>query len=337
MALYLVTGGCGFIGSNVAHSLVEAGEDTVRIVDDLSTGREENIAPLRAARPGAVELWRGDIADPDLLSRALVGVDYVLHLAARPSVPWSIERPIECNRVNADGTLALLEAVRRHPRTAGAPIKRVVLATSSAAYGDLRPDEPKREDHEVAPLSPYAAAKLASEHHGAVYSRVFGVPVVSLRYFNVFGPRQDPTSQYAAVIPNFVRAALDGRAPTIYGDGHQSRDFVYVDDVIRANLLACRAPAERVAGQVFNIGCGRASSLLELLGALGELLGHAITPQHAPARAGEARHSCADIRRARELLGYEPRVQLAEGLHRTVAWFRTQRPDGAPHPERRPQ
>lgn len=315
MALFLVTGGCGFIGSNLVHALVGRG-DRVRILDNLRTGRETNIAALRAQHPSQVELWRGDILDSALLDRVLVGVDYILHLAAMPSVPWSIENPLACDQINSQGTLQVLEAARRQGQ-----IRRVVQAVSCAAYGDLAPEVPKRETDPVMPLSPYAASKLSSEQYGQVYSRVYGVPVVALRYFNVFGPRQDPTSQYAAVLPNFINAALDQRAPTIFGDGLQSRDFVFVENVVNANLLACMAPAERVGGQVINIGTGQTTTLLQVLQILSQLTGREIQPLHAPGRSGEVRHSCADISLARQVLGYSPQVDFAEGLRRTLAYY----------------
>jgi UDP-glucose 4-epimerase len=318
MASYLVTGGCGFIGSNLAHALVARG-DQVRILDNLSTGRESNIAELRANHPEQVELLRGDILDPSLLDRALLGVDYILHLAAMPSVPWSIARPLDCHRINSTGTLQVFEAARRHGR-----IRRVVFAASCAAYGNLLPDEPKREDHPCAPLSPYAVAKVNGEQYCAVYSHVYGVPAVALRYFNIFGPRQDPASQYAAVIPNFIRACQSGVQPTIFGDGLQSRDFCHVDNVVQANLLSCAAPAERVAGRVINIGCGEAVTLLAVLKELGTLVapgGPPIAARHAEPRPGEVRHSRADIQLARELLGYTAAVSFAEGLRRTYAFY----------------
>lgn len=318
MALYLVTGGCGFIGSNLAHALANSGE-RVRIVDDLSTGYQRNIAPLVAERPDQVELWRGDLLDTDLLDRVLKDVDFVLHLAAVPSVPWSLARPIDCDQINTRGTLQLLDAVRRQGR-----VRRLVFAASCAAYGDLQPEQPKAEDDPVAPQSPYAAAKLAGEHYCQAYSRAFGVATVALRYFNIFGPRQDPKSPYAAVLPNFIRAGLGGGAATIYGDGLQSRDFCHVDNVVRANLLACAAPAERVSGQIFNVGTGHAVTLLQVIEELSALLGRRIEVRHEPARSGEVRHSCADIRRATELLGYSPSVSFREGLSRTVAWYRAQ-------------
>ena len=318
MASYLVTGGCGFIGSNIVHALVARG-DQVRVLDNLSTGREVNLAALRQAHP--IELVRGDILDPSLLDSVLIGVDYILHLAAIPSVPWSVEQPLECDRINSFGTLQVFEAARRSGR-----IRRVVFAASCAAYGDLLPEEAKREDHPLAPLSPYAAAKLSGEYYCALYSRIYGVPAVALRYFNIFGPRQDPSSQYAAVLPNFIRACLQGNEPTIYGDGLQSRDFCHVDNVVQANLLACAAPAERVAGQVFNIGCGEAVTLLAVLQELSRLVGRPVTARHLAARPGEVRHSLADIGRARAQLGYTASVPFATGLARTLAFYK----DAAP-------
>jgi nucleoside-diphosphate-sugar epimerase len=325
MALYLVTGGCGFIGSNLVQALIGRGE-RVRVVDNLSTGRQENLASLLAARPQQLELWRGEIDDPDLLSRALRDVDYVLHQAAMPSVPWSFAQPLDCDRVNLRGTLQLLEAVRRRRQ---GPVKRLVLAASCAVYGDLEPERPKRESDLPAPLSPYAIAKLASEQLCTVYSRVHGVPTVALRYFNVFGPRQDPSSTYAAAIPRFVTAALQGQSPTIYGDGRQSRDFCFVDNIVDANLRACSAPAAAVSGQVVNIGCGRAVSLLEVVAELSRLLGRPIAPQHEPARDGEVRHSWADIAAAERLLGYRPQVDFGQGLEKTLAWYRDRVERGA--------
>jgi len=315
MSIYLVTGGCGFIGSNLAQTLVRQGEQ-VRILDNLSTGRYDNVAWLLAAHPRQVELWRGDILDGPLLDRVMSGVDYVLHQAAMPSVTWSIEQPIQCERINASGTLQVLDAARRQGQ-----VKRVVLAASCAAYGDLRPSEAKREDHQVSPLSPYAAAKLSSEHHAVVYSKIYGVPTVALRYFNVFGPRQDPSSQYAAVVPNFVRAVLTKRRPRIFGDGKQSRDFCYVDNIVSANLLACSAPAEKVAGRIVNIGCGESVTLLDLIAELSRLTGRPIEPEFLPARDGEVRHSWADISLAEQLLAYSAAVRFPQGLARTLRWF----------------
>ena len=315
MACQLVTGGCGFIGSNLVHELVRRG-DEVRVLDNLSTGRLSNLSRLLETKPRQVSLVRGDVLDGPLLDRVLKGVDCVFHLAAVPSVVWSMEQPIACDRVNAGGTLQVLEAARRQGQ-----IRRVVIAASCAAYGDLRPHEPKQETDEVAPLSPYAAAKLASEHWGSVYSRVFDVPTVSLRFFNVFGPRQDPSSHYAAVIPKFVTAALAHKKPRVFGDGLQTRDFVYVDNVVSAMLLACEADAGDVAGHVMNIGCGEQITLLSVLAEISALLGRPIEPDFLPPRPGEARHSLADIGKAKTRLGYVPKVRFAEGLGRTLRFF----------------
>lgn len=318
MACYLVTGGCGFIGSNLAAALAGRGH-RVRLLDDLSTGRLENVAALLSAQPQAVELWRGEIGDGALLDRAMVGVDFVLHHAAVPSVPWSVERPADCQRINVDGTLQVLEAARRNGR-----IRRLVFAASCSAYGDLAPDSAKRESDAVAPQSPYAAAKLAGEHLCTAYHRSYGLPTVALRYFNIFGPRQDPATPYAAAIPRFVAAALSRTRATVYGDGGQTRDFCHVDNVVHANLLACEADAAVVGGQVINIGCGESTSLLHLLATLGELTENTevATPHFAPARDGEVRHSRADISKAGRLLGYVPQVDLRTGLAQTLAWYR---------------
>ncbi|MCS6914529.1 MAG: SDR family oxidoreductase [Myxococcales bacterium] len=320
MALYLVTGGSGFIGSNLVYHLVALGE-RVRVVDNLSTGREANLRPLLAdpERRHQVEFLRGDITDPDLVHRAMADVDFVLHQAALPSVPRSIEHPLESDRVNAYGTLLLLEAARRQGR-----VRRFVLAASSSAYGERAPEEPKVETMPPAPLSPYAVTKVTAEYYLAVYHRIYGLPTVALRYFNIFGPRQDPTSQYAAAIPNFISAFLRGEPATIYGDGLQSRDFCFVDNAVEANLLACTTPADQVAGQVLNIACGEAITLLGVIDTLAEIFGRRIPPRHAPPRPGDIRHSLADISKARQLLGYTPKIKFAEGLRRTVAWYREQ-------------
>lgn len=320
MSLYLVTGGSGFIGSNLVHALVARGEQ-VRILDNLSTGREINIRGLLddPARGKQVELLRGDLTDPDILTRALAGVDYILHQAALPSVPRSVDRPLDTNHVNVTGTLLLLEAARRQGK-----VRRLVMASSSSVYGERHPEEAKVETMTPMPLSPYAVSKLTGEHYLLVYSRLHGLPTVALRYFNVFGPRQDPNSQYAAALPNFIRGYMRGQAATIYGDGMQSRDFCFIENVVEANLLACEAPAERVTGQVCNIACGDSISLLGVLDLLGEIFGQRIPPQHLPGRPGDVRHSRANIDKARALLGYQGRIKFAEGLRRTVAWYREQ-------------
>lgn len=310
MARYLITGGAGFIGSNLAWALVTRG-DEVRVLDNFSTGRDANLRGLE----GRVSLVRGDITDAAVLDSAMEGVDFVLHQAALPSVPRSIERPLDCDRVNVHGTVMVLDAARRK----GA--RRVVFAASSSAYGET-PTLPKVETMMPAPLSPYAASKLAGEHYCQVFHKCYGLETVALRYFNVFGPRQDPTSQYAAVIPNFVRAALTGGEPLIYGDGQQSRDFCYIENCVEANLLACTAPG--AAGQVFNVACAERTTLLDVVNHLSEIVGRPLKAQHAPSRAGDIKHSLADITRAREILGYTGKIRFAEGLRRTVDWYRAQ-------------
>ncbi|GAB4572438.1 MAG: SDR family oxidoreductase [Anaerolineae bacterium] len=306
---YLVTGGAGFIGSHIVEALVEAGE-TVRVIDNFATGRPENLAPFR----DRITFYELDITDRAALDEAFDGVDYVLHQAAIPSVPRSVDDPLGTHDANVTGTLNVLDAARK------AGVRRVVYAASSSAYGEIA-GEYKREDMNPSPLSPYAAAKLAGEHYCQAFFHVYGLETVALRYFNVFGPRQDPTSQYAAVIPLFVTAMLDGRPPTVYGDGLQSRDFTYVANVVRGNLLACKAPAA-AAGQVINMACGDSISLLDLIAEINAILGTDIAPVHTAPRPGDIKHSKADITRARELLGYEPQVSFREGLARTVAFFR---------------
>ena len=308
MAQYLVTGGAGFIGSHLCRRLLASG-CAVRVLDDLSSGRRENLAALA----GEVDLVEGDLRDDALVSAALAGVDYVLHHAAVASVQTSIERPRFEQEVNAVGTLQLFEAARR------AGVRRVVFAASAASYGN-DPTGPKREEMLPAPESPYAISKIAGEYYARVYSSLYGLEVVCLRYFNVFGPRQDPSSPYSGVISIFAERMLAGAAPTVFGDGGQSRDFVYVDNVVEANMRACATPG--IAGRVYNIGCGRSASLLELVAALNRVLGTAIEPEFAPARPGDVRISLADITRAQRELGYEPVVHFEQGLEQTLAWMR---------------
>jgi len=308
MSHYLVTGGAGFIGSNIASELVRRGE-SVRIIDDLSTGREQNLNAFL----DKVEFIRGDICDSAIIQKAVSGVDYVLHQAAIPSVERSVKDPATTNKANVDGTLSLLIASR------DAGVKRVVFASSSSIYGDS-PTLPKTEDMTPNPLSPYAASKIIGEYYCRVFHNLFRLETICLRYFNVFGPRQDPTSQYAAVIPIFITAVASDRQPTVYGDGLQSRDFTFVDNVVDANLLACSAPAE-AAGQVYNIACGERLTLLDLLGELGGILDKRPQPIFDPPRPGDVKHSLADISRAKKYLGFGPKVSFAEGLRRTVAWF----------------
>lgn len=307
MATYLVTGGAGFIGSNIVTALVERGE-TVRVLDNFSTGHRANLAPVQ----DRIELLAGDLRDPEQVRRAVEGIDFVLHQAALPSVPRSIADPLTSHAVNATGTLTLLQAARQ------AGVKRLVQASSSSVYGD-NPALPKQESMATRPLSPYAISKLAAEQYGRVFYQLYGFETVALRYFNVFGPRQDPGSQYAAVIPRFITALRRGEPPTIYGDGQQSRDFTFIANVVQANLRACTAP--EAAGGVFNIACGERYSLLELMARLAEITGRPAEAHHTEPRPGDVPHSQADISLARSVLGYEPAVTLAVGLARTVDWL----------------
>ncbi len=314
MATFLVTGGAGFIGSNLCHALVARG-DSVRALDDFSTGRRENLVGLDdATAEGRFTLIEGSITDPVTIAKAISGVDYVLHQGALPSVPRSVEDPVTSDAVNVHGTVNLLKAA------ADAKVKRVVFAASSSAYGEKTPGEAKVETMTPDPLSPYAAQKLSCEHYLKVFHVCYGLPTVALRYFNVFGPRQDPKSQYAAVIPNFVTAALAGRPATIFGDGGQTRDFCFIDNVVEANLRACIA--EGVSGEVFNVACGEAISLLGVVAAVAKSTGVDIAPKHEPARTGDIRHSLADIDKAKRMLAYTGAVKFAEGIERTIAWYR---------------
>src|SRR5215831_9754508 len=306
MGGFLVTGGAGFIGSNLVHALVARAEK-VRVLDNFSTGREENLLGTE----GKIELLRGDLGDPDCARRAVEGMGYVLHQAALPSVPRSVEDPIATNQTNVLGTLNLLDAARR------AGVKRVVYAASSSAYGET-PELPKIETMRPDPLSPYAASKLAGEHYARSFSVCYGLETVALRYFNVFGPRQDPSSHYAAVIPRFVSAYIRNQPPVVYGDGEQSRDFCFVDNAVEANLLACTAAG--ASGRVFNVACGVRTSLLEVLAELARIFGRRLEPRFEPPRAGDIKHSLADIGAARQVLGYRAPVSFAEGLRRTVDW-----------------
>jgi nucleoside-diphosphate-sugar epimerase len=309
MALYLVTGGAGFIGSNIVTELVERGQQ-VRVLDDFSTGRRENLASLL----GGIDLLEGSLQDLPTVGRAVDGVDYVLHQAALPSVARSIDDPVATHAINATGTLHLLIAAR------DAGVKRLVYASSSSIYGDS-PTLPKQEDMVPHPKSPYAVSKLAGEQYCRSFAQVYGLETVCLRYFNVFGPRQDPTSQYSAVIPLFITAILRGELPTVHGDGGQSRDFSYVSNVVQANLLAATASGDAV-GRVFNVACGVRYTLLDLIATLNDILGTGVEPIHTAPRPGDVRHSLADVAAAQEALGYEPEVDFYEGLRRTVAWYR---------------
>ncbi len=310
MALYLITGVGGFIGSSLAQALLSRGEQ-VRGVDNFSTGKRNNLAEIR----DQIDLREADILDLDAMHKACVGVDYVLHQAAIPSVPKSILDPLSSNRANVDGTVTLLIAAR------DAKVKRVVYAASSSAYGDT-PTLPKHEDMPPNPISPYAVAKLASEHYMISFYRCYGLETVCLRYFNVFGPRQDPSSPYSGVLARFITQMLKGEPPTMFGDGEQSRDFTYIDNAVEANLLACKAPAEKAAGQMFNIATGRRITLNETFKILQNLTGFSGQPHYGPERAGDIKHSLADVSKAEANLGYKPKVDFEEGLLRTVEWYR---------------
>ena len=307
MARIVVTGGAGFIGSNLAHALIQRG-DSVRIVDNFSTGRRVNLAGL----DGHVELFEGDIRDAALLDRACAGADFVFHEAALPSVARSVEDPVLSHDINANGTLQVLEAARR------AGVKRLVYAASSSAYGETLV-QPKVETMASSPISPYGAQKLMGELYCGIWTQVYGLPCVALRYFNVFGPRQAPKSDYAAVIPRFITALQRGEPPTLFGDGDQTRDFCFIANVVEANLNALEAPA--APGHVYNVACGERWSLLELVAMLNGILGTHIAAHHAPGRAGDIRDSLADITAARRDLGYTAAVRFEEGLRRTVQWY----------------
>jgi nucleoside-diphosphate-sugar epimerase len=309
MSLYLITGIGGFIGSSLARALLARGE-RVRGVDNLSTGKRENISEILHR----IDFREADILDLDAMRHACSGVDFLLHQAAIPSVPKSVQDPLGSNRANLDGTVNVLIAAR------DAKVKRVVYAASSSAYGDT-PTLPKYEGMKPDPISPYAVAKLASEHYMASFFRCYGLETVSLRYFNIFGPRQDPSSPYSGVLAAFITLMLLREQPTIFGDGEQSRDFTYIDNVVAANLLACQAPADRVAGEVFNVATGRRITLNESFNLLQKLTGYSGEPKYGPERKGDVKHSLADISRAKTTLGYEPSVDFEEGLRRTVAWY----------------
>jgi len=313
---YLVTGGAGFVGSHIAAALAGAGA-RVRVLDDLSTGHAENLEEVG----GDIEFVRGGLTDPEALGGALRGVEVVFHEAAIPSVQRSVEDPEVTHRACVEGTFSLLVAARR------AGVRRVVYAASSSAYGDQE-TLPKAEEMRPEPLSPYAAAKLVGEYYCQVWSRVYGFETACLRYFNVFGPRQDPSSQYSGVISRFISALASGGRPVIYGDGEQSRDFTYVSNVVDGNLRAAESP--QAVGRVINVATGRRTTLTELLEALKKITGRAdVEAEYREPRLGDVRHSLADITRAREWLGYEPRVGLEEGLRNTLGWWKQSRYAGA--------
>jgi UDP-glucose 4-epimerase len=308
---YLVTGGAGFIGSNLVEALLKRGEQ-VRLFDNFSSGKRENIAPF----VDRAEVIEGDLTDRDSLKTALRGVDIVFHQAAIPSVPRSVKDPLESNESNVTGTLNLLVAAR------DAGVKRLIYASSSSVYGEQAPEEAKVESMTPQPISPYGVAKLTAELYCQVFYKVYGLETVSLRYFNVFGPRQDPASDYAAVIPRFITAFLRGEAPIIYGDGEQTRDFTYVGNVVAGNLAAAHCPAEGVAGEVFNLALGGQTSLNELGDILQELIGAQLAPRYADPRPGDIKHSRAGIEKIQRAMGYAPEISVGEGLEKTVAWYR---------------
>jgi len=304
---YLITGGAGFIGSNIATELVKRGE-SVRILDNFATGRKINIQPI----DNQIELIDGDIRDFWTVAEAVNGVDYVLHQAALPSVIRSVKNPLTSNAVNIDGTLNVLDAARQ------AGVRRVVFACSSSVYGESE-TLPKVETMKPDPLSPYAITKLAGENYCKVYYRLYGLETVSLRYFNIFGPRQDPNSQYSAVIPKFIKSILSGQKPVIYGDGEQSRDFTYIANAVEANLKACTAPA--APGRCYNIACGQRFSLNQLLEMLAEISGKKVAAQYVDPRPGDILHSLADIEAAKQDLGYTVEHDFKTGLKETFKWF----------------
>ena len=302
--MYLVTGGAGFIGSNIVRRLV-ADQEKVRVLDNFSTGKRENLAGLNQ-----VEVTEGSLTDPAVVKEALSGVRFVLHQGAIPSVPRSINDPLGSNKANITGTLNLLWAAKE------AGVERLVYAASSSAYGDTKV-LPKVENMPADPLSPYAVGKYSGELYANVFAAVYGLPTVSLRYFNIFGPYQDPASEYAAVIPKFIKLMLKGERPVIYGDGEQSRDFTYIDNAVTANLLACRSPLVG-QGEVINVACGERYSLNQLVAVLNEIIGSNIEPLYTEPRQGDVRHSQADISKARRMLDYQVEVDFREGLQRTV-------------------
>jgi UDP-glucose 4-epimerase len=310
MSLYLITGIAGFIGSSLARAVLSRG-DQVRGVDNFATGNRDNIAELL----DRIDFREADIGDLDAMHKACAGVDFIFHQAAIPSVPKSVLDPLGSNRANVDGTVNVLVAAR------DAKVKRVVYAASSSAYGDT-PTLPKHEDMKPDPISPYAVAKLASEQYMISFFRCYGLETVCLRYFNIFGPRQDPSSPYSGVLAKFITQMLRGEQPTINGDGEQSRDFTYIDNAVDANLLACTAPAQKAAGEMFNVATGRRVTLNETFKLLQGLTSYKGQPKYGPERGGDVKHSLADISKAEAGLGYKPKVDFEEGLRGTVEWYR---------------
>src|SRR5712691_8994565 len=306
---YLVTGGAGFIGSNTVDELVSRGHSVV-VLDDLSSGKEDNLAEIR----NKITFIKGSVTDIEVVRKAMHEAEYVLHLAARTSVPRSVKDPIETNRINIDGALNVLVAAR------DAKVKRVVFAASSSAYGET-PTLPKAETMQPQPISPYGVTKYVGELYGQAFGRCYGLENVALRYFNIFGPRQDPGSPYSGVLAKFCTAFLENTQPVVFGDGEQTRDFTYVENAVQANLLTCEAP--NVTGKVFNVGCGRRVSLNQVLEALGKITGKTLEAKYDPPRDGDIRDSQADIAQAREYLGYDPQVSFEDGLARTVEWYQS--------------
>jgi len=307
VGLYLVTGGAGFIGSCLVRRLLEQGE-RVRVLDNLSTGRESNLEEVRAD----IDFRNGDVCDPRIAEEAVQGVHFVFHEAAIPSVPRSVDQPLESHAANATGTLVLLRSAR------DAGVRRLVYASSSSVYG-ANEELPKRESLRPEPLSPYAVSKLAGEQYCMVFHHLYGLETVALRYFNVFGPRQDPSSQYSGVVSRFLEAIASGEAPVIYGDGEQTRDFTYVENVADINLAACQNPA--AAGRVYNVGCGARTSLNELWSLMARAAGSSLEPVYQAKRAGDVPHSQADISLATAEIGYQPRVSLREGIERSLEFY----------------
>jgi nucleoside-diphosphate-sugar epimerase len=305
---YLVTGGAGFIGSNTVDELVRRGHSVV-VLDDLSSGKEENLGDIR----NKITFIKGSITDIEVVRKAMHEAEYVLHLAARTSVPRSVKDPIETNKINIDGTLNVLLAAKE------LKVKRVVFAASSSAYGET-PTLPKVETMQPEPISPYGVTKYVGELYGQTFGRCYGLENVSLRYFNIFGPRQDPSSPYSGVLAKFCTAFLEETPPVVFGDGEQTRDFTFVDNAVQANLLACEAP--NVSGKVFNVGCAARVSLNEVLRALGRITGKPLEAKYEPPRDGDIRDSLADISQAKEFLGYDPQVSFEDGLSRTFEWYR---------------
>jgi nucleoside-diphosphate-sugar epimerase len=306
---YLVTGGAGFIGSNTVDELVRRGHSVV-VLDDLSSGKEDNLAELRTK----ITFMKGSITDVEVVRKAMHEADYVMHLAARTSVPRSVKDPIETNKINIDGTLNVLVAAR------DAKVKRVMFAASSSAYGET-PTLPKVETMVPQPISPYGVTKFVGELYLQTFGRCYGMENVSLRYFNIFGPRQDPSSPYSGVLAKYCTAFLEETQPVVFGDGEQTRDFTYVENAVQANILACEAP--NVSGKVFNVGTGGRTSLNQVLKALGEISGNKLEAKYDPPRDGDIRDSQADISQAREFLGYDPQVQFEEGLTKTFDWYKS--------------